>query len=107
VFHAVVGVFSTHNTCGSNRQVNLSKIGRLGDCFRKDHQHRFNGELLKTRIEKKNGSTVLSSKIFTYELDHLGRKSKFKHNLGSSEKTIAKYEYDQIGRLNQKLQFCG
>jgi RHS repeat-associated protein len=74
-----------------------------GNLVRKDHQHRFNGELLKTRIEKKNGSTVLSTKIFTYEYDHLGRKAKFKHSLGANEKTIAKYEYDQIGRLNQKL----
>lgn len=74
-----------------------------GNLVRKDHQHRFNGELLKTRIEKKNGSTVLSSKIFSYDFDHLGRKAKFKHSLGGNEKTIAKYEYDQIGRLNQKL----
>ena len=74
-----------------------------GNLVRKDHQHRFNGELLKTRIEKKNGSTILSTKIFTYELDHLGRKVKFKHALGANEKTIAKYEYDLIGRLNQKL----
>jgi RHS repeat-associated protein len=74
-----------------------------GNLTRKDHQLRFNGELLKTRIEKKNGSTVLSTKIFTYEYDHLGRKSKFKHSLGGNEKTIAKYEYDQIGRMSQKL----
>jgi hypothetical protein len=46
---------------------------------------------------------VLSTKIFTYEYDHLGRKSKFKHSLGGNEKTIAKYEYDQIGRLSQRI----
>jgi RHS repeat-associated protein len=74
-----------------------------GNLIRKDHQHRFNGELLKTRIEKKLGTVVLSTKIFTYEYDHLGRKSKFKHSLGGNEKTIAKYEYDQIGRMSQRI----
>jgi Domain of unknown function (DUF6443) len=45
-----------------------------GNLIRKDHQYRFNGELLKTRIQKKNGSTVLSTKTFSYQYDHLGRK---------------------------------
>ena len=74
-----------------------------GNLIRKDHQYRFNGELLKTKIETKNGSTVLSNKILTNEFDHLGRRAKFRHTLGSNEKTIAKYEYDQIGRLSQKV----
>jgi RHS repeat-associated protein len=72
------------------------KIGRLGFLF--DYQYRFNGELLKTRIEKKNGSTVLSTKILSYEYDHLGRKVSYVHN----GKPIVKYLYDGIGRLITK-----
>jgi RHS repeat-associated protein len=71
--------------------------------IRKDFQYRFNGELLKTKIEKKNGSTVLSTKILTYEYDHFSRKTKFKYSLNGVEKTIAIYSYDAVGRMSQKL----
>jgi YD repeat-containing protein len=47
-----------------------------GNIIRKDYQYRFNGERLKTRITK--GTSV---KILTYEYDHVGRKTKFKHSL--------------------------
>ena len=101
--HAVVECFFTHSTSVSNRQVCLSKIGRLGvfvrNLIRKDHQYRFNGELLKTRIEKKNSSNVvLSNKEFIYQHDHVGRKISFTHN----GKPIVKYFYDNIGRLQNK-----
>ena len=67
--------------------------------IRKDYQYRFNGELLKLRIEKKNSSNVvLSTKILSYEQDHLGRKVSFVHN----GKPIVKYLYDAIGRLETK-----
>lgn len=67
--------------------------------IRKDYQYRFNGELLKTRIEKKNSSNVLlSTKMLSYEYDHLGRKISYGH----SGKPIAKYSYDGIGRLITK-----
>jgi RHS repeat-associated protein len=68
-----------------------------GNLIRKDYQYRFNGELLKTRITK--GTSV---KILTYEYDHVGRKTKFKHSLNGNEKTISKYVYDEIGRLKSK-----
>lgn len=68
-----------------------------GNLIRKDYQYRFNGELLKTRITK--GTSV---KILTYEYDHVGRKTKFKHSLNGNEKTISKYVYDGIGRLKSK-----
>lgn len=68
-----------------------------GNLIRKDYQYRFNGELLKTRITK--GTSV---KILTYEYDHVGRKTKFKHSLNGNERTIAKYVYDEIGRLKSK-----
>jgi hypothetical protein len=73
-----------------------------GNLIRKDLQYRFNGELLKTRIEKKNGSTILSSKIITYEYDHLSRKIKYKYLLDGNERTLAKYDYDHIGRMKTK-----
>jgi hypothetical protein len=54
---------------------------------------------LKTRIEKKNSSNVvISTKILTYEQDHLGRKVSYVHN----GKPIIKYIYDAIGRLITK-----
>ena len=68
-----------------------------GNIIRKDYQYRFNGELLKTRITK--GTSV---KILTYEYDHVGRKTKFKHSLNGNERTITKYIYDEIGRLKSK-----
>ena len=67
--------------------------------IRKDYQYRFNGELLKIRIEKKNSSNViLSTKILTWEYDHLGRKVGYIYN----GKPIVKYFYDAIGRLQIK-----
>jgi RHS repeat-associated protein len=71
--------------------------------IRKDLQYRFNGELLKTRIEKKSGSTVLSTKLLSYEYDHLSRKVKYKYSLNGNEKTIAAYSYDAVGRMSKKL----
>ena len=70
--------------------------------LRKDYQYRFNGELLKGRVEKKNGSTLLSTKIMSYEYDHQGRKIKFKYSLNGNERTIATYAYDAIGRMTKK-----
>jgi RHS repeat-associated protein len=72
-------------------------LSNKGNIIRKDHQYRFNGELLKTRITK-NGKT----KTFTYEYNHIGNKVKFKHGIDGVEKTIANYSYDDINRLLQK-----
>ena len=70
-----------------------------GNTIRKDYQYRFNGELLKTRIEKKNSSNVvISSKIIAYNYDHMGRKVGYIYN----GKPIVKYFYDAIGRLITK-----
>jgi RHS repeat-associated protein len=70
--------------------------------IRNDYQYRFNGELLKVRKVKKQGSTILSTKILSYDYDHTGRKIRFKYSLNGAERTIAKYSYDEIGRLKQK-----
>lgn len=74
-------------------------LSNKGNIIRKDYQYRFNGELLKLRIEKKNSANVvLSTKILTWEFDHLGRKVSYVHN----GKPIVKYLYDAIGRLITK-----
>jgi RHS repeat-associated protein len=75
-----------------------------GNLVRKDNQYRFNGELLKSRYVKTNSANVvLSTKILSYEYDHLSRKIKFKYSLNGVEKTIATYSYDDIGRMKTKL----
>lgn len=74
-------------------------LSNKGNTIRKDYQYRFNGELLKFRIEKKNSSNVvLSTKIISLQYDHLGRKVSYVHN----GKPIVKYLYDAIGRLITK-----
>ncbi len=70
--------------------------------IRKDIQYRFNGELLKTSIEKKNGSTVLSTKEFIYEYDHISRKVKFKHSTNGVLQNVTSYKLDGIGRVQGK-----
>jgi RHS repeat-associated protein len=73
-------------------------LTNLNSLIRKDHQYRFNGELLKTRITK--GSVI---KTFCYDYDHIGRKSKFKHGKNGIEKTVSTYLYDAVGRLTSKF----
>ena len=78
-------------------------LSNRNNLIRKDFQYRFNGELLKIRIEKKSGTTVLSTKLLSYEYDHLSRKVKYKYSLNGNEKTIAAYSYDAVGRMSKKL----
>jgi hypothetical protein len=85
-----------------NRNIQNFHFTNRGNLIRKDFQYRFNGELLKMRVEKKNGSTLLSTKIITYEYDHQGRKIKYKYLLNGNERTLAKYEHDDIGRMKNK-----
>ena len=74
-------------------------LSNKGNIIRKDYQYRFNGELLKISIEKKNSANVvLSTKIMAYEYDHLGRKISYVY----TGKPIVKYAYDAIGRLQTK-----
>jgi RHS repeat-associated protein len=71
--------------------------------IRKDNQYRFNGELLSSRYVKTSGSNVISTKVNYYTYDHVGRRLKYLYSLNGNLKTIAKYQYDAIGRMTQKL----
>ena len=72
-------------------------LSNLNKLIQKDHQYRFNGELLRTRIVK--GSTT---KLFVYEYDQQGRKTKFKHSINGVLQNVTSYFYDAIGRLTKK-----
>jgi hypothetical protein len=69
----------------------------LGGIDRMDYRYRFNGEVLDLRIVH-----LGITEIYYYNYDHVGRKTKFLHSLNGNLKTIAKYEYDGIGRLKSK-----
>ena len=44
-----------------------------------------------------------NTKIFSYEYEHVGRKTKFKRSENGIEKTICQYQYDAIGRMTTKF----
>jgi RHS repeat-associated protein len=46
---------------------------------------------------------VISTKVFSYEYDHLGRKIKYKYLLNGQKRTLAVYTYDAIGRMSSKV----
>jgi RHS repeat-associated protein len=46
---------------------------------------------------------VISTKVNYYTYDHVGRRLKYLYSLNGNLKTIAKYQYDAIGRMTQKL----
>ena len=71
-----------------------------GNIERSDFQYRFNGEVLKMRLVHEG-----ITEIYDYTYDHIGRKTAFKHEKDGIRKTIAGYEYDNIGRLKSKA-FC-
>ena len=77
-------------------------LSNLNKLIQKDYQYRFNGELLRTKITKKIGPVLVSSKDFLYEYDHASRKIKFKHATDGVLQNITAYSYDQIGRLSKK-----
>jgi RHS repeat-associated protein len=70
----------------------------LGGIDRTDYQYRFNNEVLKMRMtHRKTGAKDLVE-LYEYAYDHVGRKTSFTHN----SQVVAKYEYDGIGRLQNK-----
>jgi RHS repeat-associated protein len=82
------------------------KIGGLGFVVGKNHkgniersetQYRFNGEVLKMRLDHEG---ILE--VYDYETDHMGRKTSFKHTLNGILKNVSKYQFDDLGRLKTK-----
>jgi RHS repeat-associated protein len=71
----------------------------VGNIDRTDYQYRFNNEVLAMRMtHKKTGENDLIE-LYQYDYDHIGRKTRFKHNKGDIQQTVAGYDYDNIGRL--------
>ncbi|WP_026995292.1 hypothetical protein [Flectobacillus major] len=70
----------------------------MGGIDRTDFQYRFNGEILATRITQKKPGVNDLVELYEYTYDHVGRKTAFSHN----SKVVAKYQYDEIGRLKTK-----
>ena len=68
-----------------------------GNIERSETQYRFNGEILKMRMEHEG-----VNEIYEYEYNHLGAKTTFKHTLNGTLKNVAVYDQDQIGRLKTK-----
>ncbi len=84
------------------RGVQTFAQNHLGGIDRMEYNYRFNGEVLKMRTtHRKTGATDIVE-ISEFDYDHFGRKTKFRHSLNGSQKTIAKYVYDNVGRLKQK-----
>ncbi|WP_044172089.1 DUF6443 domain-containing protein [Flectobacillus major] len=80
------------------RVIQTFNQNHLGGIDRTDFQYRFNGEILATRLtQKKPGANDLVE-LYEYSYDHVGRKTAFSHN----SKVVAKYQYDEIGRLKTK-----
>ena len=68
-----------------------------GNIERSETQYRFNGEVLKFRIEHEG-----INEIYDYEYNHLGNKKSFRHTKDGTVKNVSKYEYDEINRLKTK-----
>jgi hypothetical protein len=68
-----------------------------GNIERSETQYRFNGEVLKMRMEHEG-----VNEIYEYEYNHLGNKKSFRHTKDGTVKNVSKYEYDEINRLKTK-----
>ena len=79
------------------RVIQLKSLNHKGNIERDDYKFRFNGELLKMRMEHQ-GIVELSE----YENDNIGRKVKYKHSKDGISQNVCSYNFDQIGRLAQK-----
>jgi RHS repeat-associated protein len=74
-----------------------------GQVERTDIEYSFVGEILKTRELKRNQAGTTTTKLKTYTYDHVGRKATCQLDLGNiNNQTIAKSEYDAIGRMKRK-----
>jgi RHS repeat-associated protein len=89
---------STHFVDYKGRIIQQHSQNNVGGIDRMDYQYRFNNEVLKMRMtHRKTGAKDLTE-LYQYAYDHAGRKTSFTHN----NLVVAKYEYDGIGRLQNK-----
>ena len=87
------------------RMVNQNAENHVGGTEHLNINYSFTGELLKALKTTDKGTTATKiTEQMEYQYDHLSRKIHFIHN----GKSIAKYEYDNIGRLiNKKFSPSG
>lgn len=79
------------------RVIQSRSLNHKGNIETADYKFRFNGEILKMRMEHQ-GIVELSE----YENDNIGRKVKYKHSKNGISQNVCSYNFDQIGRLAQK-----
>jgi RHS repeat-associated protein len=80
-----------------SRIIQARSLNHKGNIETADYKFRFNGEILKMRMEHQ-GIVELSE----YDNDNIGRKVKYKHTKDGVSQNICAYEIDQVGRLVQK-----
>lgn len=80
------------------RTIQSKSLNHKGNIERSDYKFRFNGEVLKMRVEHQE-----IIELNEYQNDNIGRKIKFKHTKDDVSQNICSYEIDQIGSLKQKL----
>ncbi len=85
-----------------NRIIQTQTQNRFGSVNCTDMVLTFNGDLLENRtVYRKPGHTDLAvSTHYTY--DHEGRRLSAIQKVNGEETPLAKYEYDEVGRLTQK-----
>lgn len=79
------------------RVIQSRNLNHKGNMETSDNKFRFNGEILKMRMEHQ-GIVELSE----YENDNIGRKVKYKHSKNGISQNVCSYNFDQVGRLAQK-----
>lgn len=81
-----------------SRPIQSFSQNHLGGIDRSEYQYRFNGEVLKMRMVHQKTGLADFPELYEYAYDHYGRKTSFTHN----SQVVARYEYDDIGRLQTK-----
>lgn len=84
------------------RNIQSFSQNHVGGIDRTDYGYRFNNEVLSMRLTHiKTGANNIVE-LYEYDYDHIGRKTKFRHNKEGVSQTVASYNYDDLGRLSLK-----
>lgn len=86
-----------------NRIIHTEETNIMGGTDTEDLLLGFTGNLLhRTHIQKGNSQDSITE-IYTYSYDHAQRIKEVKHKLdNNTERTIAQYDYDDLGRIAKK-----